>query len=128
MKVLRTGKNDRHFKFSKPWQKYAFLFPEEKNIKFSAVNKRQYALIPSLNFTAQLFPVPPCQQASNNSNQTEQMEAEKNIKEKQLFTSAMSFAILLIGNEINVFIIIILTWYWIAVYCIVTASPVTKLS
>lgn len=90
MKVLRKWKNDSewYFKFSKPWQKYAFLFLEEKNIKFSSVNKQQHALIPSLNFIAHLFPVPPCQQATNNSNQTEQTEAKKNFKKKQLSTSA----------------------------------------
>lgn len=88
MKVLRKWKDDSHryFKFGKPWQKYAFLFPEEKNIKCLAMNKQQHALIPSLTFTAQLFPVHPCQQATNSSNQTEQTEAE-NIKKKQPSTS-----------------------------------------
>lgn len=84
MKVLRKWNYDSHryFKFGKPWQTYPFLFPEEKNIKCSAMNKQRHALIVSLNFTAQLFPVHLCQQA-----QTKQTEAE-NIKKKQPSTSA----------------------------------------
>lgn len=38
--------------------------------------------------TVQLFPAHLCQQATNNTNQTEQTEAERNIKKKQPSTSA----------------------------------------
>jgi len=50
------------------------------------MNKQQHALILPLDFTAQLFPVRPCQQATN-SNQTKQTEAENSIKKKKYSTS-----------------------------------------
>lgn len=132
MKVLRKWKNDSHryFTFGKPWQKYAFLFPGEKNIKCSAMNKQQRTLITSFNFTAQVFPVHPCQKAAKNSNQIKQTKSEKNIKKKQSSTSVSQrdeFCHTAAANDNNVFIIITSICDQI-IYTILMAYPVRKLS